>query len=118
MARLARLASDFQQQLGSVETFANPRQKLHVTLFFCSHPTDPRPDPFAPDGGVPHLSVPPQASRPPSPDIASREAAAFRVMSMEGVVGSFRLKIDRITFTRRVLFPLWTGEELEVVCCE
>jgi len=123
VARLARLCASFQGLLRShspaaapAESFANPRQKLHVTLFFLSHPHDPRPDPFDPAGGLPSPGVPPASRPPPRDDTVVREVAAFRALSMDGVVRGFALVVDRVVFTRTgTLLVLWTergGEQV------
>lgn len=101
VARLAKLAADFHAAFfpPPSEVFVNPRQKLHVTLFFCSHPSDPRPDPFAPRGGLASLTIPPEARPGATADVVAKEVAALRVMGAESL-DPFVLELDRIVLAR------------------
>ncbi len=54
----------------AVQIFSNARTQYHCTVFHTSHPSDPRPDPFSPQGGLASPPALPHERPPPPPLLA------------------------------------------------
>eukprot|EP00955_Chlamydomonas_euryale_P066692 359619-Chlamydomonas_euryale.AAC.8 len=74
-----------------LQVFCNARSNYHVTVFHTSHPTDQRPSPRAPGGGVAAGGAPSRA-----PTAAELAEEADVVAACVARVASPRLVLDRV----------------------
>ncbi|KAG2494072.1 hypothetical protein HYH03_007715 [Edaphochlamys debaryana] len=89
-----------------VKVFANARGNYHCTVFHTSQPTDPRPDPATPNGGV-DLAAPPAARRLPTASEWARELAMVQKLVADTPVPTLRLE-RVVQASTGVLLLTWT----------
>ncbi|KXZ42088.1 hypothetical protein GPECTOR_208g400 [Gonium pectorale] len=89
------------------QVFANGPGSYHCTVFHTSQPTDPRPDPSRPDGGLDDPSLPPPRRRPQTAAEWERELATVRRIVAATPVPTLRLE-RVLQASSGVLLLTWT----------
>lgn len=83
-------------QCAGTDVFCNPAELLHITLFHCSHPHDPRPQSLNRDESVTIAKQPPSQRRAPTKAEIDAEIALMPKILGDRAVDPVKVSIHLI----------------------